>query len=194
MMMKKKVFCALLAVGTTFLSTGVVSAQSTTGLSGVGLLGEFKKKSLIGTWEETFTFIDGPQKGRVSVALVSYHDDGTLGGSEPGDVAFDPPPQKQGEPQTGLVTSDGVGSWVQTEWNTYIYTSHSYFSDLNGNMVGRLDVTGVYHLVLPAGDRYEGYSHYDGAIGDMTLSGYVTNVGVRRPVDLLHVPPPPKQP
>ena len=78
--MKKKVFWALLAVGTTFLSTGVVSAQSTTGLSGVGLLGEFKKKSLIGTWEETFTFIDGPQKGRVSVALVSYHDDGTSGG------------------------------------------------------------------------------------------------------------------
>ena len=84
---------------------------------------------------------------------------------------------------------------MQTEWNTYIYTSHSYFSDLNGNLVGRLNVTGVYHLILPAGDRYEGYSHYDGSIGDLTLSGYVTNVGVRRPVDLEHVPPPPpKQP
>ncbi len=80
MTMKKKVFWALLAVGTTFLATGVVSAQSTTALDKVGLLGEFKKKSLIGTWEETFTFIDGSQKGRVSVALISYHDDGTLGG------------------------------------------------------------------------------------------------------------------
>jgi hypothetical protein len=35
MIMKKKVFWALLAVGTTFLSTGVVSAQSTTALAGV---------------------------------------------------------------------------------------------------------------------------------------------------------------
>jgi hypothetical protein len=158
-------------------------------------LGEFKKKSLIGAWEETFTFIDGPQKGRVSVGLVSFNGDGTMSGDDAGDISFDPPPPKQSDPQTGLVTSAGIGSWVQTEWNTYVYTSHALFSDFSGNLVGHLDVTGVYHLVLPSGDGYEGYSHYDGVISNVTISGYVTNVGVRRPVDLLHVPPPPpKQP
>jgi hypothetical protein len=42
-------------------------------LSRVGLLGEFTKKSLIGSWEETFTFLDGPQQGRVGKGLINYN-------------------------------------------------------------------------------------------------------------------------
>ena len=79
--MKRKAFWALLAAGMTVVSTGVVSAQwtdgetlktmisgaagsrvamsspeSTAALSRVGMLGEFKKKSLVGSWLETVTF------------------------------------------------------------------------------------------------------------------------------------------
>jgi hypothetical protein len=67
MKMKKKTFWALLAVGIAVVSTGVVSAQST--VPSVGMLGEFKQKSLVGSWEETFTFVGGPQDGRVSKSL-----------------------------------------------------------------------------------------------------------------------------
>ena len=161
-------------------------------LSRVGLLGEFTKKSLIGSWEETFTFVDGPQKGRVGTGLGVYNSDGTLIGPEAGSIMFDPPPKHQKDPQTGLVTSDDVGAWVQTEWNTFVYTSHSLFSDFSGNLVGRLKVTGKYTL-SSSGDEYDGYSFYEGNIGNTNFSGYVTNKGVRLTVDQ-EVPPPPKQP
>src|SRR5271166_4403 len=53
-MMKRRPFWALLAVGMTAVSTGVVNAQLT--VSSVGMLGEFGKKSIVGSWLETVTF------------------------------------------------------------------------------------------------------------------------------------------
>ena len=58
-MMKRKVLWALLAAGMAVVSTGVASAQSTTALPTVGLLGVLTKKSLVGSWVETVTFDNG---------------------------------------------------------------------------------------------------------------------------------------
>lgn len=182
---------ASLAVGITVVLTGVVSAQSITPSS--GLLGEFKKKSLVGSWVETFTFADGPRQGQVGTALVNYNRDGTLIGPQGGSVAFDSPPQHQGDPQTGSVTSDGTGVWTQTEWNTFVYTSYALFSDFSGNVTGALKVKGRYHLDLPSGDGYFGHSFYEILDKDLKpmvppITGFVTNVGKRFTVDL-KVPP-----
>jgi hypothetical protein len=186
-MIKKKPFWALLAVGMTVVATDIVSAQSI--VPRVGMLGEFKTKSLVGSWQETFTFLDGPQKGRVGTSLGNYNSDGTLVGSEAGSIMFDPPPKHQKDPQTGLVTSDDIGAWTQLDWHTFAYTSHSLFSDFSGNLVGSLKVTGKYTLSI-SGDGYNGYSFYEGTISGMAISGYVSNVGVRLSVES----PPPQQP
>jgi hypothetical protein len=89
-MMKRKALWALLAAGMTVVSTGIVSAQSTMAAPRVGMLGEFKKKSLVGSWFETFTFVDG----RIGRAPVNYNDDGILIGPEGGSTMFDTDPQK----------------------------------------------------------------------------------------------------
>jgi hypothetical protein len=56
-MIKRKAFWALLTAGMVVVSTGIVSAQSTAALPKVGLLGVFAQKSLVGSWQETFTFL-----------------------------------------------------------------------------------------------------------------------------------------
>jgi len=94
----------------TVVLNGVVNAQSI--FPRVGMLGEFKQKSLAGSWEETFTFLDGPRKGEMGTALINYNDDGTMVGSEAGSITFDPLPKHQKDPQTGLVTSDDIGAWI----------------------------------------------------------------------------------
>jgi hypothetical protein len=178
-MMNRKAFWALVTAGMTVISTVVVSAQSI--VPSFGMLGEFRTKSLIGSWQETFTFVGGPQDGRIGKGLGNYNDDGTLIGSEGGTITFDPDPQK------ASVSSDDVGAWKQTEWNTFVYTSYSLFSDFNGNVVGSLKVRGTYKLG-PSGDTYSGYSYYEGTItGVPPFSGFVINKGVRTRVE----PPPP---
>jgi hypothetical protein len=167
-----------------------VSAQST--VARVGLLGEFQRKSLVGSWVEKFTFLDGPRKGEVGTALVNYNSDGTLIGPQGGPITFDPDPAK------ASITSEGAGSWVQTEWNTFIYTSYALFSDFIGNVVGSLKVKGIYHLNLPSRDGYHGYSFYEVLDKDMKplkprITGFVSNQGTRLSVDL-DVPPLPRQP
>jgi hypothetical protein len=147
--MIRKAFLIMLTAGMAVASSGVVTAQSI--LPRVGMLGEFKKKSLVGSWTETITFVGGPQDGRIGTGLGNYNDDGTLIGSEGGTITFDPDPKK------ASVTSDDVGAWTQTEWNTFVYTSYSLFSDFNGNVVGSLKVRGTYKLG-PSGDTYTGYS------------------------------------
>jgi hypothetical protein len=150
----------------------------------VGMLGEFKKKSLVGSWVETFTFVGGP---RVGTGLVNYNSDGTLIGPQGGPITFDPDPAK------ASIISEGAGSWTQTEWNTFVYTSYALFSDFIGNVVGSLKVKGIYHLDLPSRDGYHGYSFYEVLDKDMKplvppVTGFVTNVGKRLTVDL-KVPP-----
>jgi hypothetical protein len=182
-MLPRKALSVLLAAGMTVVSSGVVNAQSTA--SKIGMLGELKQKSLVGSWDETFTFVGGPMDGRVGVSLTNYNADGTLIGPQGGSVMFDPDPAK------ASITSDGVGVWTQTEWNTYVYTGKSLFSDFNGNSMGWLIVTGIYHLDLPAGgDKYTGYSYYKvfDPNGNQVFAGFVTNTGTRLIVDL-KVPP-----
>jgi hypothetical protein len=54
--MKRRAFWALVTVRMTAVSTGVVNAQSTQStVSSVGMLGEFAKKSIVGSWLETVT-------------------------------------------------------------------------------------------------------------------------------------------
>jgi hypothetical protein len=97
-MMKRKAFWALLAAGMTVVSTGVVSAQwidhetLTRMISGAaesrvvksppaaprrGMRGVSTKNSLVGSWEETFTF---PPEfgGQAAKSLTIFHDDGTM--------------------------------------------------------------------------------------------------------------------
>jgi hypothetical protein len=162
--------------------------------SRVGMLGEFKKKSLVGSWVETFTFVGGPRDRSVGTALVNYNSDGTLIGPQGGPIAFDPDPAK------ASIISEGAGSWTQTEWNTFVYTSYALFSDFIGNVVGSLKVKGVYHLDLPSRDGYTGHSFYEILDKDLKpvppspgSTGFVTNVGKRLTVDL-KVPLLPSQP
>jgi len=202
--MKRKAFWALLAAGMTVVSTGVVSAQwtdgetlktmisgaagsrvamsspeSTAALSRVGMLGEFKKKSLVGSWLETVTFPpDENGDVRVLKSLVSFHDDGTMLASDQGSVTLNPP----------SVSSSGVGAWTQTDWRTFVYTSKELFSDLRGNLVGFLKVRGIYKL-SGSGDKYNGTSFFEvfDTNSNLLVSGNVTNAGERIPVEL---PPP----
>jgi hypothetical protein len=179
-MMKRKAFWAMLAVGMTVVLTGVTNAQSIP--PRVGMLGEFKKKSLVGSWEETVTFPPGipmpPQK-----AMVSFHDDGTEAASGQGGVMLNPPP--------GSVNSDSFGVWVQLDWRTFGYTDQAVLSDLSGNLTGFFKVRGIYKLE-EFGDKYTGNSYYeflDTNHQPTTVAGWVKNYGVR-----INVEPPPPMP
>ena len=149
------------------------------------MLGEFKKKSLVGSWLETVNFLDGVMKGRVLKSLVSFHDDGTVVSSDQGGVTTDPPP--------ATVTSDGIGAWTQLDWHRFAYTELSLFSDFSGNLTNFLKVRGTY-ILSGLGDNYTGTSYYEVLATDRTTvlaSGFVSNQGERIRVE---PEPPPPQP
>jgi len=181
-MMKRKAFWALLAAGMTVVSTGIISAQSTTALPRVGMLWEFKKKSLVGSWLETVTF--PPETGRPKLkSLVSFHDGGTVVSSDQGSVTLDPP----------AVSSNGAGAWTQLDWHKFAYTELELFSDLKGDLTGFLKVRGIYKL-SDSGDEYTGTSYYEVLDTNRKslvppVAGYVHNEGERIRVEL-----PPSQP
>src|ERR1700730_709226 len=174
-MMKRNTLWALLAVGMTIVSTGVVNAQWY--LPKVGFLEEFRKKSIVGSWVETVTFYNGRPNLE---SLVSFHADGTLMASDQGSVVL-PPDQHEG------VSSSGVGAWTQLDWHTYAYTNKELFSDFKGNLTGFLKVSGIYTLDH-SGDTYAGYSFfqvYDASNPPgLQDSGFVTNKGERISVEL----------
>jgi hypothetical protein len=147
--MKKKAFCVLLTAGMAVVSTCVVSAQSTMTLPTVGLLGEFTKKSLVGSWEETVHFNNGRPDLK---SLVSFHADGTMMSSDQGTVVL-PPDLHAG------VSSSGVGAWTQLDWHTFAFTGEELFSDFSGNLTGFLKVSGKYTLT-GSGDTYKGTSTF----------------------------------
>jgi hypothetical protein len=182
-MMKRKVLWALLAAGMAVVSTGVASAQSTTALPTVGLLGVLTNKSLVGSWVETVTFDNGrpPLK-----SLVSFHADGTMMASDQGSVTLGP------KPPPGA-SSSGVGAWTQLDWHTFAYTDKELFSDLSGNLTGFLKVSGVYTL-SGSGDNYSGNSTFEVLGPDQKslnppITGTVSNSGERISVEVRHVQP-----
>jgi hypothetical protein len=142
-MMKRKVLWALLTAGMAFVSTGSVNAQS-----------------LVGSWVETVTFLDGPMQGRVLKSLVMFHADFTVFSSDQGGVTLDSPPKNPHNPQTGSVFSDGVGAWkpVDGHPDTFVYTEKTLFSDLSGNLTNFLKVSGTYKVT---GDTYSGTSVFE---------------------------------
>jgi hypothetical protein len=150
----------------------------------VGMLWEFKKKSLVGSWLETVNFLDGVMKGRVLTSLVSFHDDGTVVSSDQGSVTTDPPP--------ATVTSDGIGAWRQLDWHRFAYTELSLFSDFSGNLTNFLKVRGTYTL-SDSGDKYSGTSYYEVLATDratVLASGFVSNEGERIRVEQEPTPTP----
>jgi hypothetical protein len=176
-MMKRKAFRVLLAAGITVVSTGLVRAQS---------------DSLAGIWEETATFLD---ISRPDVrALIVYNKDGTLVATEGGSVVFDPPAKNPHTPQTGSVTSNDIGVWVDVTTPggtpTFEYTSYVLFSDFSGKPAGQLIVSGRY-ILNENGNHYSGESHFqvldDNGQPVPGQSGTVHNEGKRLPF----VAPPP---
>ena len=182
-MIKRNALWALLAVGMAVVSTGVASAQSTTALPTVGLLGVLTKKSLVGSWVETVTFDNGrpPLK-----SLVSFHADGTMMSSDQGSVTLGPTPPPG-------VSSSGVGAWTQLDWHTFAYTDKELFSDLNGNLTGFLKVSGIYKL-SGSGDKYSGNSTFEVLDPEQKslnppITGTVSNSGERISVEVRHAQP-----
>jgi hypothetical protein len=114
--MKTKAFRVLLTAGMAVVSTCVVSAQSTMTLPTVGLLGEFTKKTLVGSWVETVHFNNGRPDLK---SLVSFHADGTMMSSDQGSVTLGPTPPPG-------VSSSGVGAWTQLDWHTFAYTDNPH--------------------------------------------------------------------
>ena len=90
-------------------------------------------KALVGSWLETVTF--PPESGRPPLkSLVSFHDDETMATSDQGSVTTDPP----------SVFSSGQGAWAHQEKRTFAYTLLELISDLSGNLIGFLKVSGIY--------------------------------------------------
>ena len=150
-MLKSNTFWALLAVGMTAVLAGEAIGQSLP--LKVGFLGEFKRKSIVGSWEELVRFPSGiPLSQQRSV--TTFHDDGTIIASGQGFVIYNTDLTK------AMVESDGIGAWVQTDWRTFGYTNVAVLSDLNGDLVGFFKVRGVYQLDN-SGDSYKGHSYYE---------------------------------
>jgi hypothetical protein len=179
--MKRKALRVFLTVGMTVLSAGVANAQWI--FPKVGLLGEFRKKSIVGSWEELVRFpSDIPIPQQRSVVL--FHEDGTTVSSGQGSVITNP------DPTQAMVESDGLGAWVQLDWRTFGYTNVAVLSDLNGNLVGFFKVRGVYQLAS-SGDSYTGHSYFqflDANHQDTGRDGWVCNDGMR-----INVEAPPKE-
>ena len=96
--MKRKAFWVFLAVGMTVVLTGEVNAQWL--IPKVGFLGEFRKKSIVGSWEELVRFPSGVPISQQR-AVMSFHDGGTVVSTGQGSVIFNQDPQK------AQVESDG---------------------------------------------------------------------------------------
>jgi hypothetical protein len=165
-MMKRKVLWALLTAGMAVVSTGIVNAQS-----------------LVGSWVETVKFLDGPMQGRMLTSLVTFHADFTSFSSDQGTVTLDSPPKNPHNPQTGSVSSNGVGAWspVDGHPDTFVYTNKGLFSDLSGNLTNFLKVRGRY-TVSASGDTYAGTSVFEVLGPDETpltppVTGTVSNNG-----------------
>ena len=180
-MMKRNAFWALLAVGMTVVSTGVVNAQWL--LPKVGFLEEFRKKSIVGSWVETVTFNNGRPDLK---SLVSFHADGTVMASDQSSVILPPDPQEG-------VSSSGVGAWTQLDWHTFAYTNKELFSDFKGKLTGFIKVSGIYTL-LGSGDEYSGTSTFEVLDPDEhsltpPFTGTVKNSGKRISVEVQHEQP-----
>jgi hypothetical protein len=151
--------------------------ESTAASSRTLMRGGSTKNSLVGSWMETVTF--PPPESRVLMSLTTFHDDGTMAANDQGSVTVD------FDESTGAVTTTGVGVWAPLGRRKFAYTQHNLFSDLDGNLVGRLKVRGIYTLSR-SGDEYSGTSHVDvfDTAGNLLASGTVRNEGERIELEL----------
>jgi hypothetical protein len=132
------------------------------------------KKAMVGSWVETVTF--PAEAGRPPLkSLVVFHDDQTLVVSDQGSVTTEPP----------SVYSSGAGSWKHLHGRTFAYTQLELISDLAGNLVGYLDVRGVY-TVSESGNEYTGnsFAQVVDPAGSVLFSVDVTNAGKRIQVEV----------
>jgi hypothetical protein len=155
---------ATIALTASFALAGVAEARDTTP----------NKKALVGSWLETVTF--PPEAGRPPLkSLGTFHDDGTFQCSDQGSVTVDPP----------TIFTGCHGAWKHLEGRTFAYTSVELISDLSGNLVGYLKVSGVY-TVSDSGNEYAGtsFAELSDPDGVVFLSIGVTNAGKRIVVEL----------
>ena len=132
------------------------------------------KKALVGSWLETVTF--PPEAGRPPLkSLGTFHDDGTFQCSDQGSVTLDQP----------AIFTSCHGAWKHLEQRTFAYTSVELISDLSGNLVGYLKVSGVY-TVAASGNEYDGtsFAEISDPDGNLLFSVGVTNAGKRIVVEL----------
>ncbi|MGH9873257.1 MAG: hypothetical protein ACRD9S_12450 [Pyrinomonadaceae bacterium] len=136
--------------------------------------GSPKKKAIIGSWMETVT-ISVPGNPSFK-SLSTFTADGGLTVADQGNVNL----------ATDTLYSAGHGSWVNLEGSTIAWTVLELVSDLNGNPMGVLKVSGEY-TVDESGDSYTGHFKADqvDTNGTLVFSVEGTNEGHRIKVEPL---------
>ena len=105
-----------------------------------------KPQPLVGSWIETVTF--PPETGRPPLkSLVTFHGDGTMTCSDQGSVTLIEP----------SVFTSCHGAWTHLEKRDFAYTQVELISDLSGNLIGYLEVRGIY-TVSKSEHEYTGTS------------------------------------
>jgi hypothetical protein len=128
------------------------------------------KRALVGSWVETVTF--PPEIGRPPLkSLGTFNADGTMICSDQGAVSIAPPPS---------AFTSCHGAWTHLKDRTFAYHALELISDLSGNLVGHLNVRGMY-TVSPSGNAYTGTSYAEvvDVNGTVLFASPVTNAGQR---------------
>ena len=131
------------------------------------------KKAIVGSWIETVTF-SGPGSPPPLKSLVTFSADGTMTVADQGNV----------NNSAGIVFSAGHGSWIAQGERTFSWTVVELISDLNGNLMGTLKVSGTY-AVDETGNAYSGVFKAEVTIFGETFSSEGTNEGTRIQVEPL---------
>jgi hypothetical protein len=132
------------------------------------------KKVLVGSWVETVTFAGGVMPPLKS--LVTFAADGTMTVADQGNVNIG----------AGQLFSAGHGAWTAQGDRTFNWNVIELISDLNGNLMGTLNVRGTY-TVDQSGNGYSGsfFAEVKDTSGNLLFAVDGTNAGVRIQVEPL---------
>jgi hypothetical protein len=152
------------------VSVGAAHINSAT----ANLDNDSNRKAIVGSWLETVTFA-GEGAPPPLKSLVTFGDDGAVLVMDQGHVNV----------AAGQVFSAGHGRWVARGNRSFGWTIVELISDLNGNLMGTLKVSGTY-TVDESGNNYTGV--FKAEITDIfggvfSIDG--TNEGHRIQVELL---------